>query len=212
MKSPLGQTRWRLSLAALTLCTILSSSCIQPNNYPVISSLQAQQEWVTPSGSCQIECIAFDADDDSLTYAWSVTGGILSGEGAVATWTAPDTPGTYAITVKVTDGRGGEATSQLTIGVRVNHPPVIESLTAEPPKVRKAKASVINCVASDTDGDELTYLWEVTGGNISGHGATVTWTAPNSYGGYVVTVTVTDSRGGEATKELKVIVTCCPGK
>ena len=212
MISALGQVKWRLMVITLTLCAILSSSCIQPNSYPVIRSLQAQQERVTPSGSCQVECTAFDADGDSLIYAWSATGGILSGEGPVASWTAPDTPGTYAITVKVTDGRGGEATTQLTIDVRVNHPPVIESLTAEPPEVRKSNASVIKCVASDPDGDELTYLWDVTGGNVSEQSATVTWTAPNRYGTYVIRVTVSDSHGGEVSRELSVGVTCCPGK
>ena len=94
MKSPLGQTRWRLSLVALALCTILSSGCIQHNSYPVISSLQAEKDSVTPSGSCEVECVASDADGDSLIYAWSATAGIFSGTGPVTYWVAPDIPGT----------------------------------------------------------------------------------------------------------------------
>lgn len=206
MKSPLGQTRWRLSLVALALCTILSSGCIQHNTYPVISSLQSEKNSVTPSGSCEVECVASDADGDSLTYAWSATAGTFSGTGAVTYWVAPDIPGTYAITVKVTDGRGGETTMQLTIDVRVNYPPVIESLTAEPSPVRQGKTSTIKCVASDPDEDELSYLWSATRGNISGQGSTVTWTAPNACGNYTVAVTVEDGRGGEASKELEIKV------
>ena len=36
----------------------------------------------------------------------------------------------YTLTVEVTDGRGGEASGQLTMKVTVNHSPVIESLIA----------------------------------------------------------------------------------
>jgi len=207
MKSLLGQTRWRLSLVvALTLCTILSSGCIQHNSYPVISSLQSEKDSVTHSGSCEVECVASDADGDSLTYAWSATAGTFSGTGPITTWMAPDIPGTYAITVKVTDSRGGEATMQLTVDVLANHPPVIESLTAEPSLVRQGKTSTIECVASDPDSDELSYLWSAATGNISGQGSAVTWTAHNTCGTYVITVTVSDSRGGEASEELDITV------
>jgi len=119
---------------------------------------------------------------------------------------APDIPGSYAITVKVTDGRGGEATMQLNIDVRVNHPPVIESLTAEPSPVKQGKTSTIECVASDPDGDELSYQWSAARGNISGQGSSVSWTTPNSCGSYVITVTVADSRGGEVNEELEIKV------
>jgi len=119
---------------------------------------------------------------------------------------APHIPGTYAITVTVTDGRGGETTTQLTIDVRVNYPPVVESLTAEPAVVNRAETTAIECVASDPDGDELSYLWTTDGGNISGQGSAVTWIAPNTCGSYVVAVSVADGRGGEASEELEIKV------
>ena len=206
MKSPLRQTIWRLNLAAIILSAILCSSCIQSNNYPVISSLEAEKARVAPSGSCEVKCVASDADNDSLTYTWSATGGTVSGAGPVTTWVAPDIPGTYTITVKVTDGRDGEATSQLTIDVSVNHPPVIESLTAEPPWVLEAERSAIECIASDPDGDELSYLWKATRGSISGKGPTAIWTAPMSCGSYVIAVTITDNRGGEVSEKLEIEV------
>jgi len=208
MKSPPRQIRWHLGLAALMLGMVLCSGCARSNNYPVISSLEAERDLVAPSSSPKIECAAFDADGDVLTYSWSATGGGFFGTGPIVTWIAPDTPDTYAVTVKVTDGRGGEAKNQLTMSVRDNYPPVIESLTAKPRRVIKANTSVIECVASDADGDGLTYLWTATGGNISGGGTTVTWTAPTTEGSYVIRVIVTDSLGGGASKELEVTVTC----
>ncbi|MFC1974736.1 Ig-like domain-containing protein, partial [Chloroflexota bacterium] len=196
MKLPLRQTIWRLSLSVLGLCTILCSGCLPSNNYPVISSLGTEKDWVLTSGSCRIECVASDADGDSLNYIWSAAAGTFSGAGPVVTWIAPHMPGTYTVTVEVTDGRGGEAVKQLTIDVLVNHRPVIESLVANPSVVNQSETTTIECIASDPDGDKLSYQWKTTGGSISGEGAAVTWTAPITCGSYVVTVTVADGKGG----------------
>jgi len=99
--------RW-LVLATLIAGTALIGSCA-PNNPPVISSLQSQHEWVELSSSSELSCVASDPDEDELTYQWEATGGEISGQGATVTWTGPHTPSTYAIKVKVADGRGGEA-------------------------------------------------------------------------------------------------------
>ena len=164
------------------------------------------------SGSCQVRCIASDPDGDSLGYIWSASGGNISGEGSVVTWIAPHVPGAYTLTVEVTDGKGGKAKTQLTLNVVViNHPPVIESLATRWQKLKKAASSPIECVASDPDGDELSYIWSVGRGSISGEGPVVTWVAPNAYGFYTVTVTVTDGRGGEASKSIRIEVCNCPG-
>ncbi len=207
MKLPPGQTRWRLSLVALIFCTILCSSCVPSNNCPVISRLETEKDWVTPLSSSEVKCVASDPDGDSLTYTWSATGGAFSGAGPNTTWMAPGTPGTYTITVMVADSRGAEVTMQLTMDVRLNHPPVIESLTAESSVVEQARSTNIRCVAYDPDGDELSYLWTTTRGNISGQGSAVTWTAPNICGNHVVTVTVTDKSGGEVSERLEIKVT-----
>jgi len=213
MKSPPRQKiKWHIVLSALTLCLVLYNSCSKPNNDPVISALEAEKDWVVPSGSSKIECAASDTDDDILTYTWSATGGTFWGTGPVITWVAPDAPGTYAITVAVTDGKGGEAKNQLILHARDNHPPVIESLTAKPLRVKKANTSTIECVASDSDGDELTYRWEATSGNISGGGTTIIWTAPSIEGSYIIRVIVTDSLGGGASKDLAIVVTCGCGE
>jgi hypothetical protein len=99
---------------------------------------------------------------------------------------------------------------QLNIGVAANQPPVITSLTAEQKTVTRAMTTTIECIASDPDGDELSYTWSPSGGNITGKGSTVTWVAPNTYGTYTITVTVTDGRGGQAIQRIDDIeVTCC---
>jgi hypothetical protein len=69
--------------------------------------------------SCDIECVAFDEDDDKLNYVWSANGGRISGEGSVITWTAPLRSTLITITVVVSDGRGGEATEQIELRVKM---------------------------------------------------------------------------------------------
>ena len=188
MKLVSSQPKWLASLIILVAAIVVIGGCTPANQLPVISSITASEGRVSPSGSCQVRCVASDPDGDELSYSWSACGDI-SGEGSVVIWTAPAAPGNYTIAVKVTDGRGGEATAQLTIGVAVNHPPVIDSLTTEQHRVRKATTSTIECIASDPDGDELGYTWSASGGNISGEGPAARWVAPNAYGTYTTTVT-----------------------
>jgi predicted secreted protein len=194
-------------LTILVLVGLLVAGCPPSNQPPAISSLTASEEQVSPSGSCQVECAASDPDGDELSYTWSASGGDISGESSTVTWTAPTAAGDYTIMVKVTDGKGGEATAELTIVVAVNHPPVIDSLTAEPQVVERTMTSTVECTASDPDGDELSYTWSASGGDISGEGSTVTWTAPETSGDYTIMVKVTDGKGGEATAELTIVVT-----
>ncbi len=207
MKAPTSQMKWMLCLLALMLSIIPLASCAPVNSYPVISSLQAKKASVPPSGSCEVSLVASDADGDSLTYAWSATGGTFNGTGPVTTWTAPDMPGAYTLTVKVADGRGGEATKQLTIDVIDNSSPVIESLTAESLIVKQSGSTEITCVADDPDGDELTYKWTTNKGTLSWTGPVATWTAPDTLGAYAVAVKVTDGKGGEVIMQLLIDVT-----
>jgi len=206
----LTEPKWLASLVILVLAVLLIGCRAPANQSPLISSLTAGELWVAPAGICQIQCTASDSDGDELGYTWSASGGDISGEGPVVTWAAPVALGAYIITVAVTDGRGGEATEQLTINIVVNQPPVINSLITEWERLRKASASTIECVASDSDDDELSYIWSAERGNISGEGAIVTWIAPSAYGIYAITVTVVDGKGGRACESISIEVCDCP--
>jgi hypothetical protein len=64
----------------------------------------------------------------------------------------------------------------------------------------------LTCDASDPDNDELTYEWTATGGDISGAGAAVNWTAPQEVGVYYITVVVKDKHAASDTETLPVSV------
>jgi hypothetical protein len=103
-------------VVAAVLLSILFYTMLA-NHRPAITSLAAGPERVLPSGSCQIVCTASDRNGDELSYNWSASGGGINGEGATVTWTAPNSEGSYNVTVTVTDGRGGEVMNQVTITV-----------------------------------------------------------------------------------------------
>ena len=219
MKTIFSQSKWLVSLVILVIATLPVASCMAPNQLPVISSLIANYEGeINPTDSCQIECIAEDPDEDELTYTWTAYGGTISGEGPTVTWEAPDNTGVCTIKVEVSDDRDGIATDQINIKVLApNNPPIILDLTTDCPRVRLVGTATIVCTADDPDGDVLTYTWSADRGNISGEGDTATWVAPNDYGDYTITVTITDGRGGEATsswitnshKDGMIIVCSC---
>jgi hypothetical protein len=195
------------TLIATAAVLLLASSCTTSANHdPIIVSLLSKPERATPSGTVQVVCTASDPDGDELSYDWSASAGELSGDGNTVTWSAPASEGSYSVAVAVTDGRGGEAMDYKAITVRTNNPPTITTLTAAENWTTPLGAVQVACTASDPDGDELSYNWTVTGGNISGTGAVVNWIAPQAVGTYNITVVVTDGYGGEAARSISLSV------
>ncbi len=88
-----------------------------------------------------------------------------------------------------------------------NSNPVIRSLTAEPLRSRAGELVTLNAEAEDPEGDELSYQWFMTAGDIYGEGPAVRYVATYCCLGInSVTVTVKDGRGGVATKTIDVEV------
>ncbi len=216
MKSFYSKLRAGLSsFVVLAAVLLLISGCApanQPprNQPPSITSLKSKQDVLSPLSSCLIECVASDEDGDELSYEWSASKGSINGNGATVAWSAPESEGIYNIGVKVTDGNDGEAASSVTITVRNNNTPTITELTADADWVNPLESCQIKCDAEDPDGDELNYEWSASGGDISGTGGAVNWTAPDKVGLWDITVIVTDGYGGQDTRSLAVSVSQNP--
>lgn len=187
-----------LVVAAVALFLALSCNSQQP----VITSLDAEGEWTIPLGNLQVTCTASDPDGDALSYSWSASGGEINGEGAMVTWTAPDSAGSYNVAVTVTNGRGAEVRKQIAIAVRANRAPDINSLVADADWTTPAGSLQVTCNATDPDGDSLTYKWSASAGSIAGADAVVSWIAPNEIGVYSITVVVDDGLGGNVTRTI----------
>ena len=209
-----------LAIMAVAL-VLLAPSCQPPDNYaPVINSLEAEAEWTLPSGNLTVTCNASDRDGDALSYVWSAGAGIITGGGPAVTWIAPEEVGVYSLTVVVDDGQGGNDTESLTLIVATGTLPMIENLlvtadhkylkeTTTGYKVGKGQQYHIVCNVSSNVSEELTYEWLCTGGEFSGEGNNVTWTAPDTSGVVTVTAIVFDLADNMDKDDLLLTVVSC---
>ena len=89
-------------------------------------------------------------------------------------------------------------------GPFANSEPEIISLEPDTGSLYVNESTIVNCIASDPDGDALTYDWtSPNGGKVSGSGSSITWTAPGMAGSYPVNCTVSD--GLESVSEQVII-------
>jgi hypothetical protein len=202
------------------------------NNPPIISSLTADRQIVQPLGKVILDCRASDPESDNLSYRWTASGGFIEGSAETVSWTAPNSPGSYKVTVVVSDARGGAAAgdASITVPEKPNNAPVISAIkfTPEgrgtitvkpnptdkekekyPPVEVKYKTSVVECVAGDADNDSLSYTWKATGGKIIGGGPKIEWLAAGDAGSYTITCDVSDGMGGTNSLSVTVTVKCC---
>jgi hypothetical protein len=88
----------------------------------------------------------------------------------------------------------------------INHSPTIIILIADSSSIDINQSITITSIATDQDGDALTYIWTKNGGTITGSGSAITWTAPATAGTYAITCTVSDGRGGQDSESVNVEV------
>ncbi len=86
-----------------------------------------------------------------------------------------------------------------------NHAPEIVSITATPSTVPagSSQTSTLSVVATDEDGDDLTYTWNAEHGWLTGAGRTVVWHHRHIVYDYSIECIVSD---GKATVKESVIV------
>jgi hypothetical protein len=87
-----------------------------------------------------------------------------------------------------------------------NRPPAILALTSGSELVDPSGSTFLTASAEDPDGDQLLYIWEVSGGAILGSGSSVEWVLPSESDFYSVTLSVSDSKGGIDTTSMEVAV------
>ena len=174
-----------------------------PANRPPVAACTVNPTSVY-AGSGDIVAVhvnASDPDNDPLTYSYSATGGAVEGTGPDARWNSSGVAvGTYTISVKVDDGRGGMASCSADVKVeqRPNRPPTA-SLSIERSPILPGESTGVICNGADPDNDPLTYSYTVSGGKIIGSGSSVKFDSTGlAPGTYTVKCTVDDGRGGTA--------------
>jgi hypothetical protein len=117
-------------------------------------------------------------------------------------------PGTYTVTAKVTDAKGGAAscTADIRVEEKPHHPPTISCAPDRSP-IMPGERATITSTASSPDNLTLTYNYSATGGQISGTDSTATFDSTGLQpGSYTITCGVTDDRGDKAQGTTNVDV------
>jgi outer membrane protein OmpA-like peptidoglycan-associated protein len=95
----------------------------KPNHPPTIAC-SADRTTVFSGERVHITTNASDPDGDPLKYTWSANAGQIVGSGAAVDFdTTGLAPGTYTVTARVDDGRGGAADCSSTVEVKAVPPP-----------------------------------------------------------------------------------------
>ena len=147
-----------------------------------------------------------DADQDSLTYTWTLISKPSTSTAALSSSTSPkpsftpDLVGTYVATLQVSDGKDRSPTSVVTvIASAANSAPVANAGAAQ--SVSIAAVVTLNGTGStDANGDTLTYRWTLTSKPTnstatlsSATSASPTFTADLA-GSYVASLVVNDGK------------------
>ena len=175
------------------------------NKKPVISL--ASNFSVDSAQMITIAATATDADNDTLTYSWTVDSALAVGAtnaASVDITASTVTQNTnYVLTLTVSDGKTSVSKSTTLTVVAPstgNTAPVVNVISDV--TVEEAMQVSIAVSASDVDNDALTYTWQVpTGLTLVGSGANVTLTAGNVTGDTSYTVSVDVSDGTAVTSQ-----------
>jgi len=181
---------------------------------PRIKALEPESYIVEKGTSIEVFCTAYDKDSDSLSYEWSTNLGVIQGDGKTVDFTAPQLLGPAGVKVIVSDKEGNQDSLMIIINIveEVNKAPKIINLLVSEKYCSPGQMVDLVCEANDPNGDELTYVWSVNGGNIIGSGSEVQFLAPLTEGIYIVTVTVDDGRGLSTTQRVSILVKIFDGE
>ena len=166
-----------------------------PNQAPTISSSASftADENQTSIGSI----VASDADGDSLTYSISGSEINISGTGVLTFATAPDyeTKNSYSATVTVSDG-SDSVMQNISVSItdinELGNAPVFTSSPSF--NADENQLNIGNALATDADGDTLTYSISGSDINISSSGV-LSFASPPNYenkNSYTATISVSD--------------------
>jgi hypothetical protein len=198
------------------------------NEAPVIDSLVASSTSVQTGASLSLTASVHDPNaGDTLTLAWTASGGSFSAPTAAATsWTAPSSTGVQTLTFTVTDSQGaavsvslvvnvvsGNAAGNAAVNISFNLFPTVSRVSASLNRLDAGQSTAVSATASDADADPLSYQWTAS--------CPGTWTnATSSAASFVpssvpagvcnncqLTVTVQDGRGGQNTGSLSLCIT-----
>lgn len=194
-----------------------------PNQPPLILAINAPGE-VLSGNSAFISCAASDPDNDELFFEWKSIYGSIKGEGSAIEWALPVQPGTYDITVVVSDNISGADTKTIYIEVyeKLLEPLELSVLVTKedntqllfspedmrPILTRKWSVLKLECITQIEPGEKAEYLWHTEDGKIEGEGRFIRF-VPMKEEYSTVQLTVNIPRRQPSNLEIRFYASCC---
>ena len=171
---------------------------------PEIANFGSDDTPVTEGNEVGFNLEVNSTNPDSLNYQWD-----FGDDEGTSAQSSPayvyDSPGTYTVTVTVTDsaGQSDNATTEIVVEEAPNEPPTIEQIIS-PDSAEVGDDLTFTAIAFDDSdsNNQLQYTWDFDDGSTSAGISTTQ--SYDSAGTYDVSVTVTDSNG-ESTQQSKTV-------
>jgi outer membrane protein OmpA-like peptidoglycan-associated protein len=166
------------------------------NILPPSVSCSAAKPSIIEGESTTIQAKGTDPEGAGLTYSWNASGGAkVAGSGENVTFDSTGlTPGKYASTVTVFDGKyKADCSAEVTV-LQKNRPP---TATVEPSTFTITQGESVNlrCNTSDPDNDQLSYEWSVDGQRLAAASPQIAFGSEGRKPGtYTVTCAVSDGK------------------
>lgn len=175
---------------------------------PRIQSVATSEKEVEQGKTTQLFAKIQAGDDPDLHFHWSASRGILDIQDVQGAWTAPTVEGTDTIQLIVSDGNQLSDTARIIVlsVAEINRAPQIIAIQKEASFVAPGGMMELECIATDSNGDVLTYEWTKSGGELQAEGSKVSWTAPATEGIYELGVVVRDGKGLSSEKKINLLV------
>ncbi|WP_428276379.1 Ig-like domain-containing protein [Candidatus Palauibacter sp.] len=175
----------------------------------------------------KLKAVTAEQGDYGPLASITVAGGSMTGEGTITTIRDADTDDETLMVelgsaLPPSVGKGSPSSMMVTImddggddggdgDTPTNQPPTVTA-SCDPCTVAPGGEVRLTATASDPDGDALTYAWSAPLGSVAGaaDGASARWRAPADTGTVVVSVRVSDGRGGTASATVTIQVANAP--
>ncbi|MBU0596454.1 PKD domain-containing protein, partial [Candidatus Bipolaricaulota bacterium] len=144
-----------------------------------------------------------DPDGSIASHSWSFGDGSTD-SGAIA-WNQYALPGTYVVTLTVTDnsGRTDTATQAVQVG-GLNLPPTAAFSYTPPNPAVNGWVQFNGAASHDPDGSIVSYMWSLGDGSTDSE--LIAWNQYALSGTYTITLTVTDDDGASGSTSQTIVI------